>query len=356
MFGLDWNDTPSPLMENSGGKQFTVAENGAVTDNGYAQTLPSTGQAGMQYLTDAAQAAAGKDYATKAATAGTDPWEQIGDSSNVYTNALWATKGVSTAAQLYFKLPANWIPAYSVIDRVQFKVRHYEPTGSGFTYKPKLLAGATASDGSDVEGSSASTASVTLDAQPGPCSYSRPGGGSWAARDSAAATLTLGTGCDSTWGSTQAEAADIVDDLHSAGALNGGEMQLDVTGTGATRLAIIDGVEVSVWSRPPGMLRPLRGCLTLRTGYPVASSSTGAFVPTDPLGVGSPATGLNASWNSVQVFNGTAEIMNGNYHSAGNGWVANNDNAYGTGTQNSDVNSCGLLVFRTARCTRPGRW
>ena len=336
MYGLAWGDTPPPLEELSSGHQFLVAADGTIIDAGQIVTTPSTAQGGMKWFTDASLAPLGKDYTQKTAVAGVDPWEVIGDSSNAYTTASWGVGSTGTAL-LYYTLPNNWIPTGSVIEHVQLKVRHAEPLGAGYNIKLKVQAGSSAADPGDVVPGGGSVPQINVPALQS-CSPPQPAGTPWVAGDTRAGTYNLTSACDWSYGATHAEAANLGNYLSTAGSLNGAELQLSASANSGAKLMMVDGIEVSVWYRPPGMLRPVRGCMTLATGYAPTS---------DPFGLANPSGTLNSSFTSPQTFSGTAEVWNGDYNPTYNGWMTSNDQGYGTGTGNADHTDCGLFVFRS---------
>jgi len=63
--------------------------------------------------------------------------------------------------------------------------------------------------------------------------------------------------------------------LRTSNALNGATVRIAVSANGAPRRAVIEGFEIVVDYRPPGTLRPLRGCLTLRLGDDAPGSLSG---------------------------------------------------------------------------------
>jgi hypothetical protein len=118
----------------------------------------------------------------------------------------------------------------------------------------------------------------------------------------------------------KAEQAALVSTLRTASAVNNSTIKLTAFGnggSGTSNLVIIDGIELTIDYRPPGQLRPLRGCATIRT--------------------------LNPTGNVD--YRGTSWIHNGNISAPAGQWVTDDDAAYDEGVGTADTTDCALVLF-----------
>ncbi len=252
-----------------------------------------------------------------------DQWEKIGDGVNAYADMI----GSSSITN--FTVPTNFIPAGSRVEGVRIRIHHAEPrTAAGGTISSLNLdvSPTAAPDQSDPD-----SGTTTFPTQH-PAVYQpfiAPLG--WFATDangaySGAATYAIpaasgmytygAVGDPSTLTATEkSEQATLTSTLRTASSLNGAVIK--ITAFGTSGLTIFDGIEVTVAYRPPGQLRPLRGCTTIRT-----------------LDVAGNVNYRGSSW-----------IHNGNISAAGGKWVTDDDAAYDDGTGTSLTTDCALLLF-----------
>jgi hypothetical protein len=116
----------------------------------------------------------------------------------------------------------------------------------------------------------------------------------------------------------------LVDSLSTPEAWNGAQVQVSYIGNaGSTnKMAWVDGVELTVYYRPPGTVRPLSGCLTTRAGH-------------NPY--------ANAEWNNTATSPATRLVGVDTDWGARTQTVGLSDSAYTSGTATTDVESCALI-------------
>ena len=117
---------------------------------------------------------------------------------------------------------------------------------------------------------------------------------------------------------------DLVDDMSTPEAWNNAKVELNYVGNTGTKakVAWLDGIELTVYFRPPGTIRPLSGCLTIRAGHNPDANVGFNNVP------GHAATrlmGVDTDWGARTQTPGYS------------------DSSYTAGTNSTDVESCALI-------------
>ncbi|MGQ0824999.1 MAG: hypothetical protein ACT4OX_08240 [Actinomycetota bacterium] len=227
-----------------------------------------------------------------AGTDAVDPWE-VADSDAVPTDtSKWASGGFGSGSPYTYgvALPSDAIPEGSVLEDVQFRIRHAEPVlaGRGGVRSVKLkVQPTTAADNSDVENnesrsSSFSTLLGTANGVTLPSTVGVSYNDQFAAADPATRWVVPGSnpdtprvddpdteGDETKWttiyGDSEPEKRVIFDNLRTAAGINGLQIKLEAVPDGAGGFMAVDAIEVYVKYRPPGEPRPLRGCMTIRT-------------------------------------------------------------------------------------------
>ncbi len=209
-------------------------------------------------------------------------FEVIGDGAMAFTDTDWAADD----ARIEFTLPADFVPAGSVVERVEVRI-------SCAVYGGRVYL--NVAKGAETETSDRPT---TLGAFPetiAGCARANNVAGV-AATDFSAATGPLWV-----YGDNLGQAAgdrpapprtdfvpeyDLTNALRRPTALNGASFKLKVasSGTWTETRAAVDGIEVVAYYRPPGTLRPLRGCLTFRLSVPDGTDP--ALVTNQYAGIG----------------------------------------------------------------------
>ena len=310
-------DTPDPLQASSTGQSHKVdSATRLITDYDVVSNVTTSGVTGFT-------------------NAGTAAALTADDSNFAYTNAAWTG---STHNTFSVKLPSNFIPNNSVIEHVRLKLQHAEPkitsADSAVTnITLSVTPGSVAPDTSDT--SSDNTAS-TFGAHAVPPRLTSHTYDSTAAAtpatDYAAKCTALPLDCWRTYDSDSEPltAADLTVAMRNSKGLNSAVITLDAFANDAAATKhqmFVNGLEMIVDYRPPGVLRPLSGCMTIRT---VTNRYTQSG--TTP-GDGAPST-----------YRGTAYDHNGAF-GGGNYLQTNNDKAAQTNQGIANSNSCSWIAF-----------
>jgi hypothetical protein len=206
-------------------------------------------------------------------TAGKDTYE---DDDGTYGVASWSD---SSNASANVRIPFGTFPANSTLENLQIKVRHAEPTGSALI--TNLIVRVKQPDGyvdePDYLGNSTMWVMRMTDSE-----NSVP-------NTFLTKSATMHT---DVYGDEWPEERLLLDELKRASALNGAEIQFEIVANSGAKVVHLDSIEIVADYRPPGSLRPLRGCLTVRSERdPVAMG----YVGIDPS---RRRTGTDAAYNS----------------------------------------------------------
>lgn len=252
VYGLTRETTPAPLARSSG-------QVGG-TNDWTAELLQSTNIASGIGVLPAGNGLVGQPQ----------EWEQIGDGRAVWTDPLWVG---TTDATLSFTLPTDFVPANSTIEAVRCRLSHAEPKINA------ALPNNVTTINVSVEkplGSTADPSDPDSTATNGACPFFKyqPNGVYMpAAPGQYAGPFRTDVSDDSS----------LSPNLRTSNALNGATVTLTVSGNAGAKGSIIEGLEIEVEYRPPGTLRPLRGCMTTRLGYSAATSNLADFRGISPI-------------------------------------------------------------------------